>query len=69
MKDFWILEECGGVPNVVRYTICTKEEDVDKLVEESDFGWTDVYYLANSSHEDLLKWMSENVGIPREKEG
>jgi hypothetical protein len=61
---FYLVEECGSKSNgILRYTICSTEEQFDKAIEESPFTFADGYEFATK--EELLAWLHEFATVPK----
>ena len=61
---FYLVEECGAKPNgVLRYTICSTEEQYLKAIDESPMTFADGYEFATK--EELLKWLREFATVPK----
>ena len=61
---YYIVEESGReVKDMVRYTICSTEEQMNAIIDASDFTFADGYGSMNK--EEVFDWMAENVVVPK----
>ena len=61
---FYLVEECDSKLNgILRYTICSTEEQYDKTINESPFDFADGYEFATK--EELLAWLHEFATVPK----
>lgn len=61
---FYLVEECESKPNgILRYTICSTEEQFEKTFNESSFDFADGYVFATK--EELLEWLHEFATVPK----
>lgn len=61
---YYIVEESGReVKDMVRYTICSTAEQMNDIIDASDFTFADGY--GPMSKEEVLEWMAENVVVPK----
>lgn len=61
---FYLVEECESKPNsILRYTICSTEEQFEKTINESSFDFADGYVFATK--EELLEWLHEFATVPK----
>lgn len=60
---FYLVEECGKTPNgILRYTICSTEEQFNDAIDNSPMTFADGYEF--DTKEELLDWLKENATIP-----
>ncbi len=61
---YYIVEESSMlVKDMVRYTICSDEEQMNAIIDDSGFTFADGY--GPMSKEEVFKWMAENVTVPK----
>ena len=61
---FYLVEECESKLNgVLRYTICSTEEQLEKSSNESTFDFADGSVF--TTKEELMAWLHEFATVPK----
>lgn len=61
---YYIVEESGReVKDMVRYSICTSEEQMSAIIDASDFTFADSYGPMTKA--EVFEWMANNVATPQ----